>query len=173
MKKGNKFIKYLAVAALFFSAYSCFNDPVNHVSINYTQAREDSIIGNVIDSLTSHGYNIDTTDLGIYYTILSEGDSIFAQPGDSVGIIYTGFMADGTGIFDQSASWYQDSIWRYVYRSNNLIPGFDDAIGHLTKGAEGMFLLPSSLAYGPSGSRNIPPYSPLLFDIKLVDIYKW
>ena len=57
----------------------------------------------------------------------------------------------------------RDSIWQFQYKEVNLIPGFDDAIGLLSKDAEGDFIIPSELAYGTSGYNGIPPYTPLFF----------
>lgn len=164
-------IKFVAVVVLMITVYSCFNDSttpsVDYSS--YTAEREDSIVAIFIDTMLNRGYDVDTTNLGVYYTILDEGDSIqrMVQNGDSIGITYTGFFADGNGIFDASTE-----TWKYTYGAINLISGFDDAVAHLNKGGEGLFLVPSSLGYGSTGSRLIPPYSPLVFDIKLVDIYE-
>ena len=70
--------------------------------------------------------------------------------------------------------WYENGVWKFIYLSNELIAGFDEAISYLNKGAEGTFLIPSDLAYGSTGNfnRTIPPYSPLVFNIKLIDIYE-
>ena len=166
-------MKFLALAVLMVIAYSCFNDPIDTTdSINYTQQREDSIISMYIDTLVNRGFNVDTSSAGVYYVMLNEGEGDYPQAGDSIGIIYTGYFPESGYIFDQSAYWHQDSIWNYTYLSQNLIPGFDDAVGHLNKGAKGLFLLPSDLAYGSTGKGSIPPYSPLVFNIKLVDIYE-
>lgn len=174
MKQLKQSIKFIAVAVLMVSVYSCFNDPVTPVDYsNYTQQREDSIVSTIITSWVDKGYHVDTSSLGVYYTLFDEGDSVLVQPGDSVGVIYTGYMADGSGIFDESATWYpEDSIWHYRYLTNELIPGFDESIGQMSEGAYGYFLIPSILAYGSSGSGLIPPYSPLVFKIKMVDIYE-
>lgn len=167
-------IKFVAVVVLMISVYSCFNDssvtPVDYS--NYTQEREDSIISMYLDTLISHGLNVDTTSAGVYYVMLKEGEGNYPQQGDSVGVIYTGYFPENGYIFDKSATYFSDSIMWYNYRESGFISGFEDAVGHLNKGAKGLFLLPSSLAYGATGYNSIPPYSPLVFELKLADIYE-
>lgn len=174
MRKIKHSIKFLAVAVLMVTVYSCFNDSVTPVDYSkYTPEREDSIISVFIDTMLNRGWDVDTTYAGVYYAILSEGDSTqtIVQDGDSIGINYTGFMADGSGVFDASAYHYSDGVMRYTYPASNFIPGWDISVEQLHKGGEGYFLVPSSLAYGSTGNRNIPPYSPLVFYMKLIDIY--
>jgi len=140
--------------------------------IDYTPEREAAIIIEYMNSLTVRGYDIDTSDVGIYYVILEEGEGEFAQPGDSIGLSYIGFFPESNSIFDASEYWYEDGIWKFTYLSTDLIPGLNNAINLLNKGAAGLFLIPSDLAYGSSGSDVIPPYSPIVFELKLVEIYE-
>ncbi len=142
----------------------------------FTQERENLIISEYIDSLIEKGLDVETTASGMFYTIIKEGeDNIKVQPGDSIGINYVGSFPESGIIFDASDYHYEeDGLWKYTYKSVDLIAGFDEAVGLLSKGSEGMFLIPSGLAYGSKGSwdGSIPPYSPLVFKIKLVEIYR-
>ena len=42
----------------------------------------------------------------------------------------------------------------------------------LNKGAKATFIIPSSLAYGEKGLNIIPPYTPLVFEIEVIDVVK-
>jgi FKBP-type peptidyl-prolyl cis-trans isomerase FkpA len=53
-----------------------------------------------------------------------------------------------------------------------VIPGWDEALLLLNKGAKATFIIPSSLAYGEKGLGVIPPYTPLVFEIEVIDIIK-
>jgi FKBP-type peptidyl-prolyl cis-trans isomerase FkpA len=55
-----------------------------------------------------------------------------------------------------------------------VIQGWDEGLMLLNKGAKATFIVPSSLAYGERGAGNgiIPPYTPIAFDVELVDIIK-
>jgi FKBP-type peptidyl-prolyl cis-trans isomerase len=52
----------------------------------------------------------------------------------------------------------------------SLIPGFYEGISILKKGAEADIIIPSGLAYGSYGNSGIPPYTPLLFTLKMKDL---
>jgi len=171
MIKIKDIAKFLFLAAIIITA-SCIKED----EIEYTPEREAAIVSRYIDSLITEGFNVDTTVNGVFYTIVDEGEGVtMVQPGDSIGIIYMGFFPESGNVFDASEYHYAgDGIWKYTFKSTELIPGVDEAISLLTEGAEGLFLIPSSQAYGSQGSwdGSIPPYSALVFDIKLVEIYQ-
>ena len=55
----------------------------------------------------------------------------------------------------------------------SVIPGWDEGLQLMGKGAKATFVIPSSLAYGQQGmGQQVPPYTPLVFDIELVDVVK-
>ena len=53
-----------------------------------------------------------------------------------------------------------------------VIPGWDEGLLLLNKGAKATFVIPSKLAYGEQGYQIIPPFTPLVFDVELVSIIK-
>jgi FKBP-type peptidyl-prolyl cis-trans isomerase len=55
---------------------------------------------------------------------------------------------------------------------NSTIPGFDEALLMFPKGTKATIILPSKLAYGEQGNQMFPPYTPLVFEIEIVDIIK-
>jgi FKBP-type peptidyl-prolyl cis-trans isomerase FkpA len=126
-------------------------------------------LNQVLANIEADGYDLDTTDLGIYYIVHKEGEGNFPEPGDTCRLEYSGFFLDGV-IFDASAFHYADSTWEFVYKEIDLISGFDDGIALMNKGAEIDMIIPSGLAYGEYGSGNIPPYSPIMFSAKMRDI---
>ncbi|OYZ56783.1 MAG: FKBP-type peptidylprolyl isomerase, partial [Sphingobacteriales bacterium 24-40-4] len=50
------------------------------------------------------------------------------------------------------------------------IPGFEEGLMLLNKGAKATLILPSKLAYGEQGNQGIPPFSPLVFELDVVNI---
>jgi FKBP-type peptidyl-prolyl cis-trans isomerase len=42
-------------------------------------------------------------------------------------------------------------------------------LGMMRKGGKAKFVVPSAIAYGPTGRQGIPPYSPLYFEVELID----
>ncbi|WP_372776198.1 FKBP-type peptidyl-prolyl cis-trans isomerase [Mangrovibacterium sp.] len=135
----------------------------------YTEENEQQLLTELLDNLIENGRDIDTTKLGVYYMVDQLGEGPLVQAGDSIGINYNGYFVTGS-LFD-SSSFYGDGTYRYVYKSVDMITGFDDAVGTLQEGGVGTFIIPSGLAYGVYGYSSIPPYSTLVFEIELVAIY--
>jgi len=157
----------VAMATVIVMA-SCMKD---QDQIDYTREREEVIIKEYLDSLVAKGHQVDTSYYGMYYVILKEGTGDFVQSGDSIGVTYVGYFPENGYVFDASEFWYPSGLWKFRYQSTYLISGFDEALSLLNKEAEGLFLIPSDMAYGSTGNGAIPPYSPLVFHIRLEDIY--
>ena len=54
-----------------------------------------------------------------------------------------------------------------------VIEGWDEGIALLQVGDKARFVIPSDLAYGPSGAGGvipIPPHATLIFDVELMDV---
>jgi FKBP-type peptidyl-prolyl cis-trans isomerase len=147
---------------LFFTVSCNLNGDVTE----RTAATEQQELSKALANLAIANYDIDTTNLGVYYIMNKEGEGPLPAKGDTCYLIYTGYFLDGT-IFDSSGFYYQDSIWKFNYLDISLIPGFNDGIALLNKGAEADIIIPSSLAYGSTGYQDIPPYTPLVFSLKM------
>ena len=50
------------------------------------------------------------------------------------------------------------------------IPGWYEGLQLLNKGASAIFIVPSKLAYGKSGVSIIAPYTPILFEVTVIDV---
>jgi len=59
---------------------------------------------------------------------------------------------------------------RFAVGVKGMIQGMDEGIQLLNKGATATLVLPSKLAYGEQGNGQIQPFTPLIFDVELVDI---
>ncbi|MGQ7871044.1 FKBP-type peptidyl-prolyl cis-trans isomerase [Sunxiuqinia sp. sy24] len=166
-----KGIKFLLMAVVLVAMYSCFDDPVQE-TVDYTPAREAELLKEYLDTLVNRGYDIDTSATGIFYVIEEQGEGLYVQSGDSIGIDYTGFMPENGQIFDASSYHYEDKIWKFRYNPGDLIDGFEDALMLMNEGTKGLFIIPSNLAYGAYGSGSIPPYTTLSFSLELKKIYQ-
>lgn len=120
--------------------------------------------------------HIDTkpTAGGLYLIETAKGKGATPKEGDSVFVHYTGAFLDGT-IFDSSVK--RNQPFGFVLGSKQVIEGWEQAIRMMKKGTVATIILPSSLAYDSTGYRNsqtgkyfIPPYSPMKFDIQLLEI---
>jgi FKBP-type peptidyl-prolyl cis-trans isomerase FkpA/FKBP-type peptidyl-prolyl cis-trans isomerase FklB len=59
----------------------------------------------------------------------------------------------------------------FVYKTNPMIPGFEEGLAMLGKGGKGIFIIPYFDAYGAQGRPGaIPPYSDLVFDLEIMEL---
>lgn len=173
MKKLNTILKicvFILFAAVVVSGCKKAEDPL----AIYTPEREAGLIKDWLAYMVSTNKDIDTTSTGIYYVVDKVGTGTTVQAGDSVTVKYTGMFMDGQ-IFDASA-YHGNGTYKYVHKDadpyKRLIQGWEEGIEVLQKGGSAAFLIPSSKGYGITGSYDgsIPPYSPLIFVIEVVDI---
>lgn len=169
MKKSSVLFKVIAIVLLALGVSSCFkkDDPYE----GYTAEREANLTKEWITEMTKKGKNVDTIDTNIYYIIDKEGTGENVKSGDDVTVKYTGMFIDGT-VFDASAYYNEAGTMTYQHKGteSRMIPGWETGIELLNKGAKAVFLFPSAKAYGTGGYSSIPPYSPLIFVIEVVDI---
>ena len=166
MNKTIKSIALLIILSLPFLIGSCI-DTIDEPS--RTAETEQLELSQALTKLESAGYDIDTTALGVYYVMNKQGTGSFPQKSDTCSLIYTGFFLDGS-MFDSSGDYYPDSIWQFKYLEVSVIPGFNNGISILNKGAEADIIIPSKLAYGATGYGEIPPFTPLGFSMKMRDL---
>jgi len=168
MKQLKRYWNVSALLLLLVAVVACNNNDESE-QIEYTPELEAEQLSDLLNALVESGYDVDTTDQGVYYVMDVVGEGDFPQPGDSIGVAYTGYFVNGQ-IFDSSV-YAGDGLWHYVHTEVAVIPGFEDAINHLKEGGSGTFIIPSSLAYGSTGTYGIPPYTILIFDLELAEIY--
>ena len=168
MKKLNNILKLSAFLFLLAVTVSCIKDEDPYAA--YTPERETKLITEWLEAMTTKKNDIDTTSTGLFY--IEDATKVGAGPtvksGDKVTVKYTGFFLTGQ-IFDDS-SYHGDGTMTYVHKTDPLIKGWEEGIEVLSKGAKATFLIPSAKGYGTFGSGSIPPNTPLLFAIEVIDI---
>jgi FKBP-type peptidyl-prolyl cis-trans isomerase len=73
-------------------------------------------------------------------------------------------------LFDSSKLTQADSTWEFELGNPAMIPGWDDGMKVINKGAQVQLIIQSKLAYGIYGSGEIPPNNTLLFVVDMVNI---
>ncbi len=111
--------------------------------------------------------NTITTESGLKYITVEEGDGKTASAGNVVTVNYSGFLLGGTK-FDSSVE--IDEPFSFVLGSRQVIPGWDEGISKMKKGGKARLIIPPSLAYKEMSVGKIPPNSTLIFDVELLDI---
>ena len=125
------------------------------------------------DSLTLDKYIIsqnikaERTPEGVFFTAHTEGVGKEPQQGDFVKIRYVGKLLSGK-VFDESP---KNEPFAYRFGTQQVIEGWDIAIKRLRVGAKVTIYVPAKLAYGTMGiGTSVPPNTPLMYDIEMVDI---
>lgn len=106
------------------------------------------------------------TSSGLYYIETKKGTGPSPKESDVVKVHYTGRLLDGT-VFDSSVERGEP----VEFPLNQVIRGWTEGLQLMKVGGKATLLLPSSIGYGPNGAGDrIPPYSPLLFEVELLEI---
>ena len=102
-------------------------------------------------------------DNGVLMQQLRAGSGPKPSAKSRIRVRYVGFLADGSQ-FDESLS----PQW---FKLDSVIAGWRSALPSMPVGAHWRLVIPSSQAYGAEGAGDlIPPHSPLVFEIELLDI---
>lgn len=121
---------------------------------------------------------------GLNYQITKPGSGPNIVAGDTAVVIYTGRLLNGK-LFDTSVKEvamkekdfdarrpYEN--FRFPVGAGKVVRGWDEGFLLLNKGAKATFVIPSELGWGEQGAGGgkIPPFSPVVFEVEVVDIVK-
>jgi peptidylprolyl isomerase len=110
------------------------------------------------DALTEYT----TTESGLKYWIIEQGDGPMPRPGDTVTVKYRGTLEDGTE-FDSGER-------TFVLGSSDAIPGLDEGIGLLNEGTKAELVIPPDLGFGDQANGPIPSNATLVFEVELLSV---
>jgi FKBP-type peptidyl-prolyl cis-trans isomerase len=109
------------------------------------------------------------TASGLYYIEKVKGTGPQAMQGKKLSVNYVGTLLDGTK-FDSNRDRGVDPM-EFELGKGQVIKGWEEGFALMKKGGKATFIIPSSIAYGErSMGPVIKPYSPLVFEVELVDV---
>jgi peptidylprolyl isomerase len=109
------------------------------------------------------------TGSGLMYIEIETGSGETAEPGDTVIVNYTGWLADGGTKFDSSLE--REEPFAFALGAGSVIPGWDEGVAGMKVGGVRRLIIPPDLAYGAAGRPpTIPENATLIFDIQLIDV---
>lgn len=133
--------------------------------------------------IADHHLTLQKTASGLQYAITTPGTGEKPAVGDTAVVNYTGKLVSEK-VFDTSvkevatkAKLQVDPMRQYApiripVGEAKVIPGWDEGLQLLNKGAKAIFIIPSEIAYKDQGVGPIAPYTPLVFEMEMVNIVK-
>ena len=111
------------------------------------------------------------TASGLQYEDMKVGSGAAPKAGQTCVMHYTGWLWENGAKgkkFDSSVD--RGTPFEFPLGQGRVIKGWDEGIATMKVGGKRLLLIPSQLAYGPSGRPPvIPPSSTLLFEVELLD----
>jgi FKBP-type peptidyl-prolyl cis-trans isomerase FklB len=108
---------------------------------------------------------VETTESGLQYEVIEEGDGNNPTASDRVQVHYTGELINGD-VFDSS----RDRGQPVTFGLSQVIPGWTEGLQLMSEGARYKLYIPADLAYGPGGNQAIGPNETLIFDVELLAV---
>lgn len=107
--------------------------------------------------------------MGLEIKTTQEGIGAVVKTGDTVSVLYTGKLMDGT-VFDASIK-HGNQPFEFTVGAGMVIKGWDQGLLGAKVGEKRTLTIPGDLAYGPGGiPGTIPPNATLIFDIEVLAI---
>lgn len=132
---------------------------------NNAAARENIEKGEKFMREISNNKSVYTTQSGLKYLKLREGNGKHPTATDRVKVHYTGSLIDGKK-FDSSV----DRGEPLTFPLNAVIPGWTEGLQLMDEGSKYMLYIPYTLGYGMHDMGNIPAGSTLIFEVELLEI---
>lgn len=160
-----KLLAALAAASLLIGA--CGDDDDAETSAEVGDATQGvagvTVEGEVGESATitvEEGFAV--TELVTEDLVVGDGEEVPA--GATVTVHYAGVLLDGTE-FDASFGGQPAT-----FPLSGVIPGWTEGIPGMKVGGRRLLVIPPDLAYGSAGQGPIPPNSPLVFVVDVLDV---
>jgi FKBP-type peptidyl-prolyl cis-trans isomerase FklB len=110
---------------------------------------------------------VKTTESGLQYEVIVEGEGKKPSAQDHVKVHYHGTLIDGT-VFDSSI----ERGGPASFGVHQVIPGWTEALQLMSTGSKYRLFIPENLAYGahPQPGGPIKPFMALVFDVELLEV---
>ena len=109
-----------------------------------------------------------TTDSGIKYAVITEGEGPTAEIGEVVEVHFTAWVEEDLSMFGDS---HNGLPLQFILGREEILAGWDEAVSLMQQGESAQFILPPELAFGEEGVPGmVPPNANVIFELDLVSI---
>lgn len=129
------------------------------------QAKANKAAGETFLAENAEKQGVKTTESGLQYKVIEEGEGESPKATDTVTVDYEGKLLDGT-VFDSSYQHGEPA----TFALNRVIPGWTEGVQLMKPGAKYMLYVPGDLAYGQSPRSPGGPNSLLIFTVELHEV---
>jgi len=149
------------------------------VACNPSKKYEEEEKSMIEDYVLKNNITVSPDANGIYYIETVPGTGDLIQEGDSVGVWYKGYFLSGKEL---DSNLEADTPYRFRVGTPYLIEGWSLTLVKMKLGSKAKVLMPSKVAYGPSGYSTwdiygyyvtiIPGYTPLIFEMEVAELVR-
>ncbi len=116
--------------------------------------------------LKNASVEVEPTESGLYYIEELRGKGNTPIVGDVLSVNYTVKLIDGFVIETTLGR----TPFTFQYGPGGTIDAWFEGLGYMRQGGKASLICPSDIAYGEEGTKDIPPYSTLIFEVELISI---
>lgn len=157
-----------SMAQQIFLRFSTQVQKNNRANQQKTQSSVEEREQQYFEQLTKERPQVVKDKSGIYYEVLKEGKGRNAKVGDRVKFDYKGYNMLSGEMLDQTYG-QRDPIMHVL--GEPMFKGLIEGMKHMNAGSIYRIYIPNQMAFGAAGSASIPPYTPVIYDVELHQIY--
>lgn len=113
-----------------------------------------------------HQPSYTTLNGGVKVATIAPGTGPQIQAGQTASVLYTGYLAKGGKVFDESAL-HGNAPLQFTVGAGQVVPGFDAGVSGMKVGETRIVSIPPSQGYGSTANGSIPANSTLVFVVTL------
>ncbi len=148
-------IAYLLIGFVFAVSFS---------ACDTTEPQQDPVPLPELRVVADSAYTV--TSSGLKYFDFVEGSGAAADSGNAVSVHYSGWFTNGH-LFDSFL--LRGQPFRFILGRGMVIRGWDEGVKGMKVGGQRQLFIPPDLAYGQQGTSGIPPNTPLIFEVEVIE----
>lgn len=114
--------------------------------------------------------DLTTTDSGLQYLDLVEGDGETPEPGQDVVVDYAAWLQDDNLYIASSTLVDGEPLTFTLGGGQGVFPGWDEGVSTMQVGGKRFLVIPPELALGEAGGGRVPPNSTLIMEVELLEV---